>query len=298
MLSNRNNLYLFFWFLSFILLTGFSPSGDVPVKPQDLPKDFCITKDEYKLYKLINEYRQKEGMAVIPISSSLSYVARIHVRDLAENRPDTSYCNLNSWSDKGPWTSCCHSKYAPQPECILNKPRELSHYEGEGHEMCYWDSEGADADTVFTFWISVKEARDMILNREKWVLYTWRAMGVGIHEGYACVWVGEMPDSEKEPRICGKNAETELEIPHEDKGHTLVSSPTERFYLIFGSFNDIESARRERENFVTKGFYNSRILIKNNNFRVSLSDYPSMEEAQDARSRMPEEYQKAWILKF
>ena len=290
------NLFITTLFLSVSLLS--LHAQEPPEKPQELPESFCITKNEYRLYQLINKYRQENGMSVIPVSSSLSYVARIHVRDLAENRPDTSYCNLNSWSDKGPWTSCCHSKFTPEPECILNKPRELTDYEGEGHELCYWDSEGADADTVFHFWSSVKAARDMILNREKWVLYGWNAMGVGIYKGYASVWVGEKIDQEKEPAICKADEEESLEIPLEDKDNTVVSSPTGRFYLIFGSFNDMESARIERERFESKGFYQSKILIKNNNFRVSLSDHPSMQEAQEARSLMPEEYQKAWILKF
>lgn len=296
--SNRRFLHLIILLLLPILFSGFMPRYESPSSPQKLPDNFCISNEEYRLYKLINDFRKENGLAAIPISSSLSYVAKIHVRDLADNRPDTSYCNLNSWSSNGPWTSCCHSKFTPQPECILNKPRELTQYDGEGHELCYWDSEGADPDTVFDFWTTIEQAKDMILNREKWVLYGWNAMGVGIYQGYASVWLGEMVDVEAEPEICKKASEKELEIPKEDKDNTVVSLPTDRYYIIFGSFNDIETARKEREKFESQGFYNAKILIKNNNFRVSLSDHPSMEEAQDARSRMAEKYQKAWILKF
>jgi hypothetical protein len=296
--SNRRFLYLTVLLLLPIIFSGFIPRESDPVMPQDLPDEFCISSEEYRLYKLINDFRKENDLAVIPISSSLSYVAKIHVRDLADNRPDTSYCNLNSWSANGPWTSCCHSKYKPEPECILNKPRELTQYDGEGHELCYWDSEGADPDTVFEFWATIEQAEDMILNREKWALYGWNSMGVGIYKGYASVWLGELVDSEPEPTICVKDSDKEMEIPREDKDNTVVPSPTGRYYIIFGSFQDIETARQERKKFESQGFYKAKILIKNNNFRVSLSDHPSMEEAQEARSRMAEKYQKAWILKF
>jgi len=283
------------YLLALILLsTGILPT----VKAQSIPGNFCISKEEYNLYKLINDFRIKNDLPAIPISSSLSYVAKLHVRDLHDNGPDTSNCNLNSWSDKGPWTSCCHSNITPQPDCILNKPRELTKYTGDGHELGYWDSEGANPDTIYEFWVSVEQAIDLITNREKWRLYSWKAMGVGIYEGYASVWIGEKVDGEAEPRICSSDVIPQVEIPAEDKDNTVMTSPVERFFLIFGSFDDIEKARKERDHFVEEGFYQAKILIRNNNFRVSLSDHATMEEAQEARKRIPKEYQEAWIFKF
>lgn len=264
-----------------------------------IPEGYCVTQEEYNLYRKINDYRKSKGLQVIPISRSLCYVAKMHVIDLHENRPDTSYCNLNSWSDKGPWKACCHSKHKPDPECILEKPRELTSYPGQAHELCYFDSQAIQIDTVLNFWIKVDQAKDILINNRKWSLFTWQAIGVGIYRQYACVWLGEAQDIEKEPGICPGELDLKaMNIPGKQQVSQIVTQPAGRYYLIFGSFTTQAEALHAMEMYRQEGFYQSKVLVKDENFRVTLSDHATMQEARDAKSRLGEEYKEAWIIKF
>jgi hypothetical protein len=261
--------------------------------------DICLTRDEYRLYTIINDYRAKQGMGIIPVSRSLCYVAKIHARDLFFNRPDTSFCSLNSWSDKGLWIACCHSKYTPNPACIVNKPSELTKYPGEGHELCYWDSEELQPDTVFNFWLSIEQARELLLNQKKWSYFTWNAMGVGLYKGYASVWVGEVRDTITEPKLCPNEPGADhLVMPLKESSKDLVSVATGRSYIIFGSFNNQEDAVKMVQKYKKIGFSQAKVLIKDNTFRVSLSDYPTQKEALDAKKLLSEEYKESWVTKY
>jgi hypothetical protein len=261
--------------------------------------DICLTKEEYRLYSIINEYRTKQGLSIIPVSSSLCYVAKIHARDLYFNRPDTGFCSLNSWSDKGLWTACCHSRYTPNPACIVKKPAELTKYTGEGHEICYWDSQSLQPDTVFKFWLSIALARELLLNQEKWSNFNWNAMGVGLFNGYASVWVGELRDTVPEPRLCpdtpgADNITLPLKAPQKD----VVSVATGRSYIIFGSFSSLEDALKVLQNYKKKGFNKAKVLVKDNTYRVSLADYPTQKEALDAKKALSGEFKDSWVMKF
>jgi hypothetical protein len=290
----KNHLLVFL--ISLLSFAGLQPAAQTNKPP--LPDNFCITHEEYRLFKLISDLRKSEGLSAIPLSSSLSYVARIHVRDLNDNRPDTSYCNLNSWSDKAFWTSCCHSRFTPDPDCILGKPAELTDYNGEGHELVYWDSEAALPDTVYQFWLTIDGAVDMFLNRQKWAMYTWNAMGVGIYNGYASVWLGDEADPASEPGICKTVEAAKIEIPVSTGEVIVVNKPTNRFYLIFGSFEDEAIALMERERFIKEGFANAKVVETDNHFRVSISDHETHEAAIAARGKYPKKYREAWILNF
>lgn len=269
-----------------------------PVLFAQLP-ELCLTKDEYRLYSLINQHRSKNGLSIIPISSSLSYVAKVHARDLYINNPDTSFCSLNSWSNKGPWLDCCHSRFTPNPACILNKPRELTQYPGEGHELVYWDSETLHPDTAFRFWTSIAISNDIILNLNKWSYFNWKAMGVGIFKGYACVWVGESLDSIPEPTICSDAAGGDnLSMPAREGTKDIVTAPTGRFYVIFGSYSNLPDARKLLEKYREDGFYQAKILVKDNAFRISLTDHGTQQEAQSAKKRLGEGFEEAWTTKY
>jgi len=276
----------------FILLFSFFISNaQVP--------DLCLTREEYRLYSLINDARTKKGLPVVPISRSLSYVAKIHARDLFHNNPDTSYCSLNSWSDQGTWTACCHSKYTPNPSCIVNKPMELAKYPGEGHELCYWDSEILNPDTVMRFWLSIDQAREILLNEKKWSYFTWKALGVGIYKGYVCLWLGEMLDSLSEPTLCGSAHGADfLPLPDKSEQLVLLSKPSGRYYLIFASLKTEDDAKKELARFKKSGFAGAKIIFKDNLYRVSLSDFGTQQEALNAKKELGEEYKASWVTKF
>jgi len=280
-----------FILLTILLLSGVKTIGQLP--------DVCLTKDEYRLYSIINQYRTKQGLSIIPVSRSLCYVAKIHARDLYFNRPDTGFCSLNSWSDKGRWIACCHSRNTPNPLCIVKKPAELTKYSGEGHEICYWDSQPIQPDTVLKFWLTVTPARELILNQGKWGNFNWNAMGVGLFNGYASVWVGELRDTVPEPTLCIDTPGADnIILPLKEPQKDVVSAATGRSYIIFGSFASQADALKMVQKYKTKGFSQAKVIVKDNTYRVSLSDYPTQKEAIDAKKLLSGEFKESWIMKF
>ena len=100
------NLSLFIFFLS---LLSFANAQN-------------LSEQEQELYNLIMEYRAQKKLPPIPLSKSLTFVARTHAKDLGDNRPDIKKCNMHSWSKKGNWTSCCYTSDHKKAECMWNKP--------------------------------------------------------------------------------------------------------------------------------------------------------------------------------
>ena len=262
--------------------------------------EFCLSKEEYRLYSLINEYRTKNGLGVIPVSGSLCYVAKVHARDLFINNPDTSHCSLNSWSNQGKWTACCHSSLAPNPVCIANKPKELTNYSGEGHEIAYWDSEQLIPDTVMNVWKSLPQTKELLLNLKKWSYFNWKAIGVGLYKGYACVWVSDVMDTQPEPVLCSApDAEDKFPMPFKVTETKVVSETSGRYYLIFGSFNNQDDAEKTAAKYRKDGFINAKVLNSDQKtFRVSLNDFPTQQEALNAKSKLGNGYKDAWITKY
>ncbi|GIV36643.1 MAG: hypothetical protein KatS3mg032_1022 [Cyclobacteriaceae bacterium] len=156
----------------------------------------CLTDEELKLYRLINEYRRLKGLPAIALSAKLSRVAALHARDLAENNPVNDLCNLHSWSDKGNWTPCCYTNDHQAAACMWNKPRELTGYTGDGFEIAYFHSGGATANAALESWKKSEGHHNVIINRGIWQRISWKAMGVGINQRYAVVWFGFEADSE------------------------------------------------------------------------------------------------------
>ena len=291
-------MYRFISALLFLSLAPFFLSSQEAENTPVIPDDFCISKDEYRVYQALNEYRQKEGLAVIPISKSLSYVAKVHTLDLHHNHPDTSFCSLSSWSDMGIWKPCCHSRHTPDPQCILNKPKELTNYTGEGHELSFWDNKGATPDSIVRFFLDLAQSRELILNTGKWSYFSWKAVGVAIYKNYASIWFGESIDMENEPAMCGSGKTFESYSFRAESRPDAVRNPTGRYYIIFGSFVRMEDAERAREQFRREGFPQARVIVNENTFRVSLSDHATMEEAQKNKASLGSKYREAWIARF
>jgi hypothetical protein len=266
-----------------------------------VPDDFCLTEDEYRLYELINAHRLVQGEREIPLSASLSFVARTHVIDLFTNHPDTGICNLNSWSDKGDWTACCHNKYIPKEECIRNKPKELTSYTGEGYELTYAEILSTSADTVFRFWKKIDEANEFLLNRGRWEEKTWRAMGVGMYKSYAVVWMGQRTDGMPRPEVCeGIEPEkpTEADVTGENEIR-VISRPTNRFYVIIASFQSEKDARREAEKHTASpGTHITILKNSQGQFRVSINDYQNLEDAKAGKENYKNTFSGAWILNY
>lgn len=162
----------------------------------------CNSREEQQLIKEIREYRDEKGLAEIPVSQALTKVADIHVRDMIQNKPRENMwgdCNLHSWSDSGSWSSCCYTPDHDKAECMWDKPRELTDYEGNGYEIA---AAGTDAEGLLALWKDSKAHNDVIINQGDWKDIQWQAMGVSIKGGYGVVWFGEKTDEKGEPEEC------------------------------------------------------------------------------------------------
>ena len=169
----------------------------------------CISDNEMALYNAVNQYRRQNNLMPIPLSISLTIVAQTHVRDLIENKPfdDAGKCNPHSWSDKGKWKACCYNS-GSDGECMWNKPRELTNYDSDGYEIVMHSFDESDpyqdvsASDALQTWKESSNHNNVILNKGMWKSSEWKAMGVGIYQGFAAIWFGTAPDSTGEPDIC------------------------------------------------------------------------------------------------
>lgn len=168
----------------------------------------CLSANEMKLFELITQYRKDNSLPYVPLSTQLSYVAQVHAKDLFIYKPNKNGCNMHSWSSNGKWSSCCYSPDHKHPECMWNKPKELTNYTDAGFEIAHntWHSDDADyevkAEEALNGWKGSQGHNDVILNKSIWKTEKWNAMGVGIYKGYAIVWFGRATDKEGSPVLC------------------------------------------------------------------------------------------------
>ena len=155
-----------------------------------------LSTEEKNLYDMITEYRKENGLPYIPLSKSLTFVAQTHVKDLQTSGFVNSTCNMHSWSNNGPWTSCCYTSDHARASCMWNKPRELTSYPGNGYEISF-GSYGAsvNAEGALNGWKESHGHNSVIINQGIWADNNWKAIGVGISKGYAVVWFGEELDN-------------------------------------------------------------------------------------------------------
>ncbi len=164
----------------------------------------AISVNERGLAGAINTYRRERGLPAVPYSPGLEAVARAHVWDLENNRPDDATdsptgwgrCNMHSWSARGRWTPVCYTGDQRQASAMWSKPREITRgaYSGAGYEIAFWISDGLDPEVAIEGWIS-SPAHDQVLREAgMWRGSRWQAMGVAIAGHYAVAWFGKEPD--------------------------------------------------------------------------------------------------------
>ncbi|MDD3877165.1 MAG: CAP domain-containing protein [Bacteroidales bacterium] len=182
-------------YLHIILLASFLfPGKSLNNISDSTYKSHCITQKEMSLYVLINNYREERGLPSIPLSKSLSFVARQHVIDLQNNVKHLTHG----------WSTC---EYKTQDrntfDCMWLKPRELTDYEGYGYECAYMTSANIILpENVLNTWKSSAPHNSVIVNRGQWTRHRWNALGVGIFGNYAVIWFGEEADTEETPIVC------------------------------------------------------------------------------------------------
>lgn len=274
--------------LLFILSSLFSLQS---FAQKDIPTDFCISSEEKKLFDQINMLLKEYDKKPLQASTSLYYVAKKHVEDLINNNPDTSICNLSSWSDKGDWTPCCHNPYVPQQDCMWDKPNEMTRYPYRGYELVSYFEDDFNADSVIQMWSSSKKVLDMLLTNGNFEKKKWVCMGVGMNANYASVWFGQRPDRENKPILCDTNAIETISA--------VVSKPTDKvtYYLIVGSFEDMKDAKEFLRRLKKNGYEHAGLYKDKQNHRIYVNEYTDLKEAMFAKKQLPYTYKDAWVFK-
>ena len=266
--------------------------SNIVLGQKKIPKEFCLSNDEADLFDMVNQMRVDYEKSQLQLSASLSFVASTHINDLQNNHPDTSICNMSSWSNKGDWTPCCYNKYVHDPNCMWDKPKELTPFPYRGYELITYFEEGFNNDTVINLWSDSKDVLDMILTRGAYSKKRWICGGISIGTNHVSLWFAQRKDSQKSPVICDNNK------PSNDTINPITSTNASNvYYLIFGSFPNMHDAREELKKAKDNNFKDSDILVKNDKYRIYLNKYSSLKEAMFAKQQLPYEYNEAWILK-
>jgi len=305
----RNKLILFLF-----LLLGFSMRTEAQIqgaRESKIPENYCISEAEYKLYRMINEYRHQFDLPPVPLSRSLSYVANTHVKDLFFHHPDVDPCNAHSWSDKGPWKPFCYPGDEDKKNSVWDKPKELSDYPGKGFEIVYWENNDVIIDSVIVFWKSFDYFNGFLMNSGKWEGRQWNAIGIGICHNYASAWFGEVPDPAGVPAVCGQIPPEPDASPGAQKtsGQPAPISPTGRqpdvqsgtpagpYYIIVKSMLPVKEAEKTVQQLQAKGYSQAKILRNNDQVRVSIFDTSDRDEALRLLKEAKTLYKDAWLLK-
>ncbi len=268
--------------------------GVIPLDAQNkIPANYCISAEEMRLFQMLNTLRSEYGKPALKLSTSLSFVARTHVIDLQEHHPDTSICNLSSWSDQGNWKACCYNPYVPDQDCMWDKPKELTSYPYRGYELVTFFEDKLVSDSVVNIWAGTKKVLDMILTRGDYKQKKWICMGVGMNGHYASVWFGQRADKTASPVVC----DTVTEPAGND---TLQNNTANKgyFYVIYGSFDNLKDAKEALKRVKKSEFSKAGILQKDGRYRVYLNKFDNIKAATFARQSLPYTYKDAWILKY
>ena len=265
----------------------------------EVPKGYCISEVEWKLYNMINQYRRQYDLPPILLSKSLCYVANTHAKDLFFHNPDVDPCNSHSWSDKGPWDAFCYPGDETEENSVWNKPTELTGYPGKGFEIVYWENSAVVIDDVISFWKSFDYFNGFLMNTGKWEGNEWKAIGIGICQNYAVAWFGELPDTAGAPYVCGKEPPT----PKPDttmamKPKTPVQQPASgTYYIIVKSQLSKKGSENVARQLIEKGYANASVLEYDNKVRVSIFHTTNRERAIQMLSEAKKLYRDAWLYK-
>jgi hypothetical protein len=273
-----------FWLFIFLFTAALAGES------QELPDNFCLTNDEMQLFDKINQLRQSYGKTDLQLSASLSFVAKTHVKDLLDQHPDTSVCNLSSWSNKGNWTACCYNSYVPKPDCMWDKPKELTPYPYRGYEFVSYFDDQFSVDSVINLFSDTKEVLDMILTQQTYDTKKWICCGVGMNDHYVSIWFGQRKDALSVPKSCEGISTTAVLAPSN-------SIATSSYYIIFGSYVNMQIAKEELKKIKKDDFSDAGILNKNGQIRIYLEKYATLKEAMYAKQQLSAKYLDAWILK-
>lgn len=80
----------------------------------------------------------------------------------------------------------------------------------------------------------------------------------------------------------------------------IINDPKNRFYIVIGSFAEIENARRLRKDLQGSGVADSKIVMypKRGMYRVTVGDKDSQREAYNQRNSLGTTYPDMWVLNY
>ena len=285
-----------------------------------------ISEDEVILFNMINDMRRQNKLQPIPLSTDLCIVAHTHINDLIKWKPQDNGCSLHSWSSSGIWTSCCNAKDPSGIKCMKSKPKEITGYAGNGYELIFWGEDNATPSDAAALWQQVDASSDMILSRGKWKGYQWKALGVGLKEGYAVLWLGDKTDKktletiEKNITIAQKPGTKEI-IPAKVPAKEVTSVKTKievrqkapavsdlpakksaegsgvKYYLIVSSVKTADDAKSELKKIKSKGYPEAVIIEGASIYRIALNSFDSANEASTRKNELKSEFPGIWVYK-
>ena len=288
-----------------------------------VPEQVCINGFEQQLYALIDSYRSENEAHTIKISKKLTFVAKLHARDLYHNRIDKDSCSMQSWSDQGFWNACCFNERDNSKQaCMWDKPKEITGYAGKGYEVIY--NGGSEPKRIMELWKGSSFYSDILKNAGRYADKDWAAIGIGQYKNVTVVWFGEEEDEENEVQNCsgtepnydlkngtlatstevadnGDNGVNTLTADGEnsDAGTTTTNTGLEngKFYLIYGSYATEEYANAAVSQ-LSSQFPQARVITTSDSdrYRIALYEYNTKEEARDAQNKLDYTYVGAWVL--
>lgn len=286
---------IFFLFLGFGLLVFNTKTS---AQTDTIPDDFCISAEEYQLYQLINDYRKAFALPEIKLSKSLSYVAIAHVRDLAANFNTDTTCNMHSWSDKGRWKPICFPSEQTKKNNVHLKAKEIIGYPKAAYEITYWSNVENMPRQILSFWRENKASADLLINQEKWEDRAWKAIGIGIEDGYAVVWLGEAIDFEVSTPVCGTSTQVlnDASPEYKAKNPPKASTTDKTFYITIGSYNSREDGVNAVKSYKEMGYPKAILVEMENKFRVAIDYFSDKKEADQALKKYAQKFKGAWVL--
>jgi hypothetical protein len=217
-------------------------------------REDSLSLAELDLYSQLMAYRRQNGLADIPLSSSLTTTGGRHVVDTYYNiwaadvtLPDGA--NLHSWSDAPYFDD--HR----QPEVMWFAPQRIgTPYPSAGYEITA--AGYPDVTEALRGWQESSGHNDVILNQALWSDLNWRAIGIGVLNGSKSVgggflgniyhvWFGEEVDPAGPPRIIGTNGPDRIRGTRFDDhingrgGDDIIRGGAGNDRLIGGGGNDL-----------------------------------------------------------
>jgi len=138
--------------------------------------------EAFELIGMINNYRGSLNLPSVPPSCALCTVAEIKVEQLS-----LGLASGHNWAD-------CDFK--EQPECMWDKPRELTSYGGHGYENYVGGSHGYTmvAEVALDAWKKSPGHNAVIANLGNWSDISWSAIGAALLGEHAVMWIGQEVD--------------------------------------------------------------------------------------------------------